>query len=94
MGTTGGIDPDLSKYFGHAAALMMQLDAAAVLVLVVGGTAGSGCAPALKLDRTDSSDARRRNSATVRAMVTMLELVAANLPRDVAKSGVPLEAIQ
>lgn len=94
MGAPGGTGPDLSKYFGHAASLMMQLDACAVLVLVVGGTAGSGCAPALKLDRTDSSEARRRNSATVRAMVTMLELVAANLPRDVAKSGVPLEDIQ
>lgn len=93
MPATGGV-PDLSKYFGHAAGLMLELDAEAVLVLVVGGTAGSGCAPALKLDRTDSSEARRRNSQIVRAMATMLEVVAANLVRDVARSGVPLEAPQ
>lgn len=85
---------DLSKYYNHAASLMLELGADATLVLVIGGTAGSGCAPALKLDRTDSSESRRRNSQIVRAMATMLELVAANLVRDVARTGIPLEAPQ
>lgn len=85
---------DLSKYYNRAASLMLELGADATLVLVIGGTAGSGCAPALKLDRTDSSESRRRNSQIVRAMATMLELVAANLARDVARTGIPLEAPQ
>lgn len=88
------MDADLSKYFGHAASLMLDLEAEATLVLVIGGKLGSGCAPALRLDRTDSADARRRNSQLVRALVTMLEMVAAQLERDVAKTGVPLEALQ
>lgn len=85
---------DLSKYYGHAASLMLELDADATLVLVIGGTAGSGCAPALRLDRTDCSESRRRNSQIVRMMVTMLEVVAAQLEKDVAQTGIPLEAPQ
>lgn len=85
---------DLSKYYGHAASLMFELDADATLVLVIGGTAGSGCAPALRLDRTDCSESRQRNSQIVRMVVTMLEVVAAQLEKDVAQTGIPLEAPQ
>jgi hypothetical protein len=85
---------DLSKYYGYAASLMLELGADATLVLVIGGTAGSGCAPALRLDRTDSSESRRRNSRIVRSMATMLELVASQLEKDVVKTGIPLEAPQ
>lgn len=87
-------DPDLSKYFPFAAGLMTEFGAEAVVVLVIGGKLGSGCAPALLLDRTDSAEARARNSRTVRNVVLMLEMVAQNLERDIARSGMPLEQKQ
>jgi len=83
---------DVSKLFPHAMALLMELEARAVIVMAYGSASGiNGCAPALILDRSGTPAATRENTVMVRAICNHLRMVADRLESDMVAQGIEME---
>lgn len=89
-----GFAPDVSRYFPLAHATIEQLGADAVVVFVIGGVYGNGCAPAFRYGIADTPENRSRNTRIVRSVAGVMRAIADRVEQDARAGGIPLEPIQ